>query len=214
MVMTHCSTCSSAQRPIVLAEFYYYRARWYDPQAKRFTTEDPIGLDGGINLYAYVGNNPINLTDPLGLEPQDVSEKDLEEILGKNWREKAAEAMKKLEEENKKREKAEQAEDRKKRLEGYSKCIEEGNARVAAQHKITISALPNKETVVGGVVLGTLTAGIAKRCKSPIGWAILAGILFAADPFKESIGSSILESEIVKENCAEEWFGTFPQPEL
>ena len=48
-------------------ELYYYRARWYDPQARRFISEDPIGLDGGINLYAYVGNNPINKIDPWGL---------------------------------------------------------------------------------------------------------------------------------------------------
>ena len=48
-------------------ELYYYRARWYDPQARRFISEDPIGLNGGINLYAYVGNNAVNLVDPLGL---------------------------------------------------------------------------------------------------------------------------------------------------
>jgi RHS repeat-associated protein len=47
-------------------EFYYYRARWYDPQARQFISEDPIGLDGGINLYAYVGNNPVNFSDPSG----------------------------------------------------------------------------------------------------------------------------------------------------
>ena len=47
-------------------ELYYYRARWYDPQARRFISEDPIGLNGGINLYAYVGNNPINRRDPSG----------------------------------------------------------------------------------------------------------------------------------------------------
>ena len=45
----------------------YYRARYYDPQLKRFISEDPIGLDGGINVYAYVGNRPVNLKDPFGL---------------------------------------------------------------------------------------------------------------------------------------------------
>jgi RHS repeat-associated protein len=49
------------------AGLYYYRARWYDPQARRFISEDPIGLSGGINLYAYVGNNPVDLVDPTGL---------------------------------------------------------------------------------------------------------------------------------------------------
>jgi RHS repeat-associated protein len=50
-------------------ELYYYRARWYDPRARRFISEDPIGLNGGINLYAYVNNTPIILTDPSGLCP-------------------------------------------------------------------------------------------------------------------------------------------------
>jgi RHS repeat-associated protein len=48
---------------------YYYRARYYDPALARFLSEDPIGLAGGVNPYAYVGNDPINATDPYGLCP-------------------------------------------------------------------------------------------------------------------------------------------------
>ncbi len=46
---------------------YFYRARYYDPKVGRFVTKDPIGFGGGINVYAYVGNSPINLSDPYGL---------------------------------------------------------------------------------------------------------------------------------------------------
>lgn len=46
---------------------YFNRARYYDPQLGRFISPDPIGLDGGINLYAYVGNDPVNQRDPSGL---------------------------------------------------------------------------------------------------------------------------------------------------
>jgi len=44
---------------------YYLRARYYDPQVGRFTQEDPYRGDG-LNLYAYVSNNPVNFTDPSG----------------------------------------------------------------------------------------------------------------------------------------------------
>ncbi len=47
--------------------YYYYRARYYSPDQKRFIAEDPLGFGGGdSNLQAYVGNNPINYTDPSG----------------------------------------------------------------------------------------------------------------------------------------------------
>lgn len=45
---------------------YYYRARYYDPVLKRFVSEDPIGLAGGVNLYSYVDGDPVNLSDPSG----------------------------------------------------------------------------------------------------------------------------------------------------
>ncbi len=46
---------------------YYYRARHYDAQEGRFVQPDPIGFEGGINLYAYCLNNSVNLVDPYGL---------------------------------------------------------------------------------------------------------------------------------------------------
>ena len=51
------------------SNLYYYRNRWYDPLVGRFISEDPITFEGGINLYAYVGNNPIDFVDPTGLWP-------------------------------------------------------------------------------------------------------------------------------------------------
>ena len=47
---------------------YNYRYRWYSPSLGRFLQTDPIGVAGGLNLYAYVENKPVNGGDPLGLE--------------------------------------------------------------------------------------------------------------------------------------------------
>ena len=61
---------------------YYYRARYYEPYIGRFMSSDPLGTtpddknigfeptmqyEDGMNLYAYVGNNPVNMKDPQGL---------------------------------------------------------------------------------------------------------------------------------------------------
>jgi RHS repeat-associated protein len=43
------------------------RNRMYDPKLKSFISEDPLGVAGGTNLYAYTGGNPIDFVDPTGL---------------------------------------------------------------------------------------------------------------------------------------------------
>ena len=57
--------------------FHHNYFRYYNPQTGRYVTPDPIGLEGGINLYLYVANNPVNFIDPLGLRGLD--------YLLKNW---------------------------------------------------------------------------------------------------------------------------------
>jgi RHS repeat-associated protein len=48
---------------------YDYRNRWYDPQLGRFLQTDPLGFDAGdLNLFRYCGDDPVDLSDPLGLE--------------------------------------------------------------------------------------------------------------------------------------------------
>ena len=43
-----------------------FRARWYDSVTGRWLSKDPIGLSGGLNLYAFCDNDPIGSRDPFG----------------------------------------------------------------------------------------------------------------------------------------------------
>jgi len=47
---------------------YEYRARYYDPSAGRFSSEDPSGFGGGLNFYEYGYNNPTDFIDSFGLQ--------------------------------------------------------------------------------------------------------------------------------------------------
>jgi RHS repeat-associated protein len=65
---------TGASTPNAAGGFVYLRNRWYDPKTGRFLTQDPIGLAGGVNLYAYAGDNPLAYSDPFGLTVTVVGE--------------------------------------------------------------------------------------------------------------------------------------------
>ncbi|MGH7615422.1 MAG: RHS repeat-associated core domain-containing protein [Gemmatimonadales bacterium] len=68
---TNASSFGASRNPNELgaAQLSAFRNRFYDQRTGRWTQEDPIGVAGGLNLYGYVGNNPVAYTDPFGLCP-------------------------------------------------------------------------------------------------------------------------------------------------
>ena len=68
----------------------YYGYRYYDPRQGRFINRDPIGEEGGINLYGMVGNSPVNRVDYLGLDSEFVPDCGPWELTG-YWREEESE---------------------------------------------------------------------------------------------------------------------------
>ncbi|MCC7077875.1 MAG: PKD domain-containing protein [Acidimicrobiia bacterium] len=46
-----------------------FGARWYDPALGRWISKDPVGQAGGLDVYTYAANDPVNLVDPTGLAP-------------------------------------------------------------------------------------------------------------------------------------------------
>jgi RHS repeat-associated protein len=60
----------STKRGDFASGLLYFGYRFYVPHMERWLNRDPIGINGGLNIYGYVGQNPIMYVDPLGLHHQ------------------------------------------------------------------------------------------------------------------------------------------------
>ena len=172
---------------------YNFRARWYDPVTGRWLSKDPIGLEGGLNLYVFCENDPVNNCDPYG-ENAKVAERvitaavagaiaiaipvlrDLGEAVGSamdSVKESIRNAREKIREKKEKRKK--EAEERKKRKE-HTK-----NARPSTKGK-------HEE----GQARKQRDQERKKRLKENGGWGVIPPIwipdwwpLYPEDPYRE-----------------------------
>ena len=60
--------CYSSKEIQPYTDLYHYGYRFYDPSLQRWINQDPIGEAGGVNLYEFVGNDPVNQVDLFGLQ--------------------------------------------------------------------------------------------------------------------------------------------------
>jgi RHS repeat-associated protein len=79
-----CITLQGANATLAPITLQHVGARWYQPGIGRFVQRDPIGIEGGMNVYLYLDGNPLDDTDPDGCGVLDDWEDALVNWLGKH----------------------------------------------------------------------------------------------------------------------------------